>query len=198
MTLAADWGVAGLVPISVFTAGAVVDVGSAEFGTRSESNAPVSAALTSVALLFSFAFLIFAASIDPPLNLWLAAGMGDFTYGFLSYALSGQFRWDGLIRFILATILGAIIFTAFMILVQSMAFWMGRVSNFSSFIFNAIITFGIYPITLFDNYAKLILFTVIPAAFIGAIPAAFARLQHKWRRRRLRSSRSIEEVRSPP
>ena len=26
----------------------------------------------------------------------IAAGMGDFTYGFLSYALSGQFSWDGL------------------------------------------------------------------------------------------------------
>lgn len=103
----------------------------------------------------------------------IAAGMGDFTYGFLSYALSGQFAWDGLLRFILAMILGAIVFTAFMVLVQSMAFWMGKVSNFSSFVFNAIVTFGIYPITLFDNYAKLILFTVIPAAFVGAVPAAF-------------------------
>ena len=31
-----------------------------------------------VALLFSFAFLIFAAAIDPPVNLWLATGMGDW------------------------------------------------------------------------------------------------------------------------
>jgi ABC-2 type transport system permease protein len=37
------------------------------------------------------------------------------------------------------------------------------------------LTFGIYPITLFDNYAKLILFTLIPAAFIGAVPAEFIR-----------------------
>jgi len=37
------------------------------------------------------------------------------------------------------------------------------------------LTFGIYPITLFDNYAKLILFTIIPAALIGAIPAEFIR-----------------------
>jgi viologen exporter family transport system permease protein len=40
---------------------------------------------------------------------------------------------------------------------------------------NAMITFGIYPITLFDNYAKLILFTLIPAALIGAVPAEFIR-----------------------
>ena len=52
VTLAAEWGVAGLVPITVFTAGEVIDVGNTEFGTA--SNAPaasVSAELTSVALL---------------------------------------------------------------------------------------------------------------------------------------------------
>lgn len=37
------------------------------------------------------------------------------------------------------------------------------------------LTFGIYPITLFDSYAKLILFTIIPAALMGAIPAEFIR-----------------------
>jgi ABC-2 type transport system permease protein len=110
----------------------------------------------------------------------MAVGMGDITYGFLSYALSGQFSWDGLLRFIVASILAAIIFTAFLVSIQSLAFWMGRISNFSSFIFNAVITFGIYPITLFDNYAKLILFTVIPAAFIGAVPAAFI-VSFTWR-----------------
>ncbi|WP_433711372.1 SWIM zinc finger family protein [Nocardia sp. CA-084685] len=51
LTLAAEWGVAGLVPISVCTAGEVVDVGSAEFGPREASNALVSEELTSVALL---------------------------------------------------------------------------------------------------------------------------------------------------
>src|SRR5215211_6271585 len=79
----------------------------------------------------------------------IASGMGDFSYGFLSYALSGQFSWGGLLRFILAMLLAAIVFTGFLVVMQSLAFWMGRVSNFSNFIFNAVITFGIYPITLF-------------------------------------------------
>ena len=109
----------------------------------------------------------------------IAPGIGDFTYGFLSYALSGQFSWIGLLRFILAMLPAALVFTGFLVMVQSLAFWMGRISNFSNFIFNAVITFGIYPITLFDNYAKLILFTVIPAAFIGAVPAAFI-LSFTW------------------
>jgi ABC-2 type transport system permease protein len=40
---------------------------------------------------------------------------------------------------------------------------------------NAMITFAIYPITLFDSTAKIILFTIIPAALMGALPASFAR-----------------------
>jgi ABC-2 type transport system permease protein len=105
----------------------------------------------------------------------IPSGVGDFTYGFLSFAISGQFTWDGLLRFILATLLAAIVFASFLILVQSLAFWMGVISNLTNLMVNAMITFGIYPITLFDNYAKLILFTVIPAAFVGAVPAEFIR-----------------------
>jgi len=109
----------------------------------------------------------------------ISSGMGDLTYGFLSYVVSGQFTWDGLLRFILAVLLAAVIFAAFLILVNSLAFWAGTVSSFSSLMVNAMITFGIYPITLFDNYAKLILFTVIPAALMGAVPAEFI-AQFTW------------------
>lgn len=105
----------------------------------------------------------------------IASGMGDFTYGFLSYGLSGYFSWDGLLRFVLATLLAAAVFAAFLILIQSLAFWLGIMSNLSALALNAMLTFGIYPITLFDNYARLILFTIIPAALMGAIPAEFIR-----------------------
>jgi ABC-2 type transport system permease protein len=105
----------------------------------------------------------------------IASGMGDLTYGFISYGLSGQFTWDGLLRFILATLFAAAVFAAFLILIQSLAFWFGIMSNLSALALNALLTFGIYPITLFDNYAKLILFTIIPAALMGAVPAEFIR-----------------------
>jgi len=105
----------------------------------------------------------------------IASGMGDLSYGFLSFAISGQFSWDGLLRFTLATILAAVVFASFLILINSLAFWMGMISNLTGLALNAMITFGIYPITLFDNYAKLILFTLIPAALIGAVPAEFIR-----------------------
>jgi len=109
----------------------------------------------------------------------ISGGMGDFTYGFLSYALSGQFTWDGLFRFVLAILLGAVVFASFLILVNSFAFWAGVVSGFTNLMSNAIITFGIYPYSLFDNYAKFILFTIIPAALMAALPAEFI-VQFTW------------------
>jgi ABC-2 type transport system permease protein len=105
----------------------------------------------------------------------ISSGMGDFLYGFLSYVLSGYFTWDGLARYVLAMLLSATVFAAFLILTQSLAFWFGMMGNFSNLVLNAMLTFGIYPITLFDNYAKLILFTLIPAALMGAVPAEFIR-----------------------
>ena len=103
----------------------------------------------------------------------IGSGMGDFTYGFISYGFSGHFSADGLARFVLATLLAGCVFAGFLILVQSLSFWLGMMTNFMSLMVNAIISFGIYPITLFDSSAKLILFTIIPAAFVGAVPADF-------------------------
>jgi ABC-2 type transport system permease protein len=105
----------------------------------------------------------------------IASGLGDFIYGFISYGLSGYFSWDGLARYVLAMLLAATVFGAFLILTQSLAFWFGTMSNLSGLMLNAMLTFGIYPITIFDSYAKLILFTIIPAALMGAVPAEFIR-----------------------
>ncbi len=105
----------------------------------------------------------------------VTSGLGDFTYGIISFIVSGVFRWDGLLRFTLAVLLSATIFAAFLMIVQSLAFWIGNTSLISGMAVNAMITFAIYPITLFDSGARLILFTLIPAALMGAVPASFVR-----------------------
>lgn len=101
-------------------------------------------------------------------------GAGDFFYGILSFAASGYFSGLGLARFLLAMLLAATVFASFLIIVQSLAFWMGNASNLVALANNAMITFAIYPINIFDSGAKLLLFTLIPAALMGAVPASFA------------------------
>ncbi len=104
-----------------------------------------------------------------------ASGLGDFIYGFISFLLAGQFTVDAMGRFLLGMLLGAVVFVSFQVIAQSLAFWVGNASMIAAQASNAIVTFALYPLTLFDGTAKLILFTVIPAAFIGAVPAEFVR-----------------------
>ena len=105
----------------------------------------------------------------------IVSGLGDVLYGVISVSLAGNWGLDTAGRFVLGTLFSATIFLAFHVLVQSLAFWMGNVSGLAAQATNALLTFSIYPITLFDGTAKLLLFTLIPAAFIGAVPAAFVR-----------------------
>jgi len=105
----------------------------------------------------------------------ISSGLGDATYGVISFLLARQYHVDSIFRFFLGSLLSMIIFLAFLVLVQSLSFWMGNATLLSDQATNAIITFSLYPITLFDGTAKLLLFTIIPAAFVGAIPAEFVR-----------------------
>lgn len=105
----------------------------------------------------------------------ITSGLGDFSYGIVSYILSGYFSWDGLARFAIGVILAGTVFTSFLIIVHSLTFWMGHSGAFASLLMNAILTFALYPISLFDGPAKFILFTIIPAALMGSIPASMVR-----------------------
>ena len=108
-----------------------------------------------------------------------ASSVGDFSYDLLSFAAaviySGTFSGLMLLRFVLACVVAITVLISFLVLVQSLTFWIGNTSLLTTNAFNAIVTFSLYPITLFDGTAKLLLFTLIPAAFIGALPAEFVR-----------------------
>jgi len=105
----------------------------------------------------------------------VASGMGDVTYGILSYLASGTASWEGFSRFFLAVLLAATVFASFLLIIQSLAFYIGTTSYISGIALNAMTTFAIYPITLFDPAARMLLFTLVPAALMGAVPASFVR-----------------------
>lgn len=108
-----------------------------------------------------------------------ASSAGDFTYGLFSFGaaiyFSGSFGGLMFLRFTLGCLASIAVLISFLVLVQSLTFWIGNTSLLTRHAFNAIVTFSLYPITLFDGTAKLLLFTLIPAAFIGALPAEFVR-----------------------
>ncbi|MBN1888713.1 MAG: ABC-2 family transporter protein [Thermoflexales bacterium] len=105
----------------------------------------------------------------------ITSGLGDFVYGLLTFAVAGHYTPDAIARFVVAILLSSTVLLSFLILVQSLAFWLGNASMLGGASINAILTFSLYPISLFDGSARFILFTILPGAFIGALPAEFVR-----------------------
>lgn len=105
----------------------------------------------------------------------IAAGVGDFTYGIFSFLAAGHYTVDALARFIFGVLIAMALFIAVLVIVHSTAFWLGQADVLAAQVFNALITFSLYPLTMFDGVARFLLFTILPAAFIGAVPAEFIR-----------------------
>ncbi len=105
----------------------------------------------------------------------IANGLGDMTYGLLSFLFSGYFTWIALGRFAVGVLLASSVFLAFLIIAHSLTFWLGNAQALAGLLMNAILTFALYPISLFDGPAKFILFSLIPAALVGSVPASLVR-----------------------
>jgi ABC-2 type transport system permease protein len=105
----------------------------------------------------------------------IPSGFGDFTYGILSFLMAGVLTWSALGRFFLGVAFASIAFLAFLVIVQSLAFWLGNTTTLGNLLMNAMLTFALYPTSLFDGPAKFILFTIVPAVFMGALPATLVR-----------------------
>ncbi len=105
----------------------------------------------------------------------ISNGLGDLTYGLISFFLSGYFGWLELGAFLLGIFLASVVFLSFLIIAHSLTFWLGNAGALARLLMNAILTFALYPITLFDGPAKFVLFTIIPAALMGSLPASIVR-----------------------
>jgi len=105
----------------------------------------------------------------------LGSGMGDLICGLGSYILSGYLTPDGFLRYLVGVTVAVSIFLSFLTLVQSLSFWMGNTTAISQLALNALLTFSLYPGSLFEGAAKFILLTIIPASLIGSLPAEFVK-----------------------
>ena len=137
--------------------------------------------ITSLADVIASGRLDYYLSLPRPVLLHIlasgsiGAGLGDLSYGLLTFALAGYTSPAAIGRFMVGALLSMVLFLAVMVIVQSGAFWMGQANLLAQQTLNAILTFATYPISLFDGAARFILLTILPAAFMGAVPAEFVR-----------------------
>jgi ABC-2 type transport system permease protein len=99
-----------------------------------------------------------------------ASASGDVMFGYIAFFAFVHPNLERSVLFVLFTISIMILFTAFRIMAGSFAFFLGSASNLATALEFALISLSTYPSVLFEGAAKLITFTLLPAAFIGALP----------------------------
>lgn len=122
----------------------------------------------------------FLALPKPVLPHVLVARMGAMAWGDVLFGLAVFFflvpwTWDQALRFLLAGALAAAVFTGFGVITGSLAFFFGNSEQISQRLFEAMIHFATYPTGIFDTWVRVLLYTLVPAAFVGAVPVAVIR-----------------------
>ena len=107
-----------------------------------------------------------------------ASGWGDMCSGLGFLLLSGLVDWRHLPALGVALLCTTVVFAASGVLVHSLAFWLGRVDSLARQVWDFLVTFSTYPRVLFGGALKLLLFTVLPAGFIGYLPVELLRDFH--------------------
>ena len=96
--------------------------------------------------------------------------IGDLVFGVVAYLFTGRFDLVSIGLFVLVTLLVAILFVTYAVIAGSLAFFLGNATLISDRLLQTLLTFGLYPFGLFQGAVRLILLTIVPAAFVGAVP----------------------------
>jgi ABC-2 type transport system permease protein len=95
---------------------------------------------------------------------------GDMLFAVGAYLLLVRPDVIHIALFILLVVMVSLIFTAFIVILCSLAFFLGNTEGMAQQMFNALISFSTYPMDIFHGVVRLLLFTVVPAGFISFIP----------------------------
>jgi ABC-2 type transport system permease protein len=158
--------VTALYGITAFGFGAAVVFGG---GFRELSNRVTSGELDSYLTLPKNPLLHLVASRT------MASGWGDMASGTIFLAMSGLLTSRNWPLALIAVTASAVVFVATGVLLHSLVFWLGRVEMLARQAWDFLVTFAIYPRPLFGGVLKLILFTLVPAAFVGWLPCELLR-----------------------
>jgi ABC-2 type transport system permease protein len=126
-----------------------------------------------------------ALPADPLLHVLVSrmslSGWGDLLFGVLVFLVAAPERWLQLPLFLFLGLLAGVVLVAFGVIVGSLAFWIGSAEGLTMQAVNAMLTFGLYPIEIFPGVVRLLLYTLLPAAFVGSVPAELLR-EFSWER----------------
>jgi ABC-2 type transport system permease protein len=111
----------------------------------------------------------------PPLRYVLIrrvqpVNLGDLAFGIVLFFVACDPTPERTAVFVFVSLASATLLTGFLVLTGSLAFFSGR-SESGELGFHGMLLLGAYPVDLFAGAIRVVLFTVIPAVFIAAVPA---------------------------
>lgn len=117
---------------------------------------------------------VLALPVPPLAHLLLrrveAVNIGDLVFGIVLFASIGGHTVARTAIFVGTVIAVAILVTGFLVLTGSLAFFIGR-NEGGELGFHAMLLLGSYPVDVFAGAVKVVLYTVVPAAFVSSVPA---------------------------
>ncbi|WP_165423710.1 ABC transporter permease [Ktedonosporobacter rubrisoli] len=102
---------------------------------------------------------------------------GDIIFAVGAYLLFLRPDVLHIAMFVGLALLSSLIFTAFIVILCSLAFFLGNTEGMTQQVFGALVSFSTYPMNIFHGVVKLLLFTVMPAGFVSFVPL---QLLHKF------------------
>lgn len=111
-----------------------------------------------------------------PKDVWLsvltsrsiASTLGDVLFGVIICA--ALLSWLQVLLALFLMCIGAVFLAAVLSLVHSLTFFMGNAEQIASAFSEALLTFSLYPVSIFSVTIRVLLYTGIPAAFISFVP----------------------------
>src|SRR5689334_20300534 len=98
------------------------------------------------------------------------AGWGDLSFALGAFLLLIRPGLLQLVLFLFLTIQVALIFTAFLVIIGSLAFFLGNTEGLAAQLLEVLVSFSTYPMQIFQGFVRLLLFTLLPAGFISFVP----------------------------
>jgi ABC-2 type transport system permease protein len=96
--------------------------------------------------------------------------LGDMAFGIVLFIATGHPTPGRFGIYLCGVAVAVMLFTGFLVAVGSLAFFVGR-NEGGELGFHALLLLGSYPADIFSGPSKVLLYTLIPAAFVGAVPA---------------------------
>jgi ABC-2 type transport system permease protein len=96
--------------------------------------------------------------------------LGDLAFGPILFLVAANPTPSRAALFVLASITGSIVFVSFVVALGSLTLVLGGRGEQADLGFQALLILASYPLDVFGGLTKLLMFTVIPAAFITGVP----------------------------